>query len=320
MTIRHVTGSNTILPPNNGHIDSNNLPTEIYNFVINHKLLTGSIILTLGIGFGAVLLTKGIVGIAITIIILSIGATIALYLTGSSSQVNNTTDEINTATRARINSQNINRQNIQENRSARPCITISLQNARQYDFDQTPAACTFHAIAAMRDIPTRGFPRFAQLIQENSSAELSRIQREIITNGLASYNRALAINPGVREGVDLNQLIEMHGVIPPGLRFEQVQIATVTNATLNQRTTDISEILFHDNQGITKVSWIKNSNDESFSVIRFGNEAIIFDSHINEMILATGKEELSRALYQKLAPFIGSMNTIEYALGEYQAV
>ena len=80
---------------------------------------------------------------------------------------------------------------------ARPDIQkVPLQNARQYDMPgNQPAACTFHAVSAMREL-SRNFEQVFNWAAQRDSVNLSAFQRNVILNmALPLYQAALSPNP-----------------------------------------------------------------------------------------------------------------------------
>ncbi len=176
---------------------------------------------------------------------------------------------------------------------------VNLMNARQYDMPgNQPAACTFHAVSALREI-SRNFEQVFNWVDQKDSAHLSAFQRSVILNiGLPLYRQALAQNPELVEGADFAQI---RPFLPPEVQLQQ----PANHEDLRPFADRLAEVVQHlfPRLPATKMVWIKNGNEESFAVVSRGNRAIIFDSHKNEIIAATGRNGTEEALREKLLPF-----------------
>jgi hypothetical protein len=176
---------------------------------------------------------------------------------------------------------------------------VSLINARQYDMPGSqPAACTFHAVSALREI-SRNFEQILNWADQRDSAHLSAFQRAVILNmGLPLYREALARNPELVEGADFAQISPF---LPPEVQLQQ----PANHEGLRSFAERLAEVVGHLFALLpaTKMVWIKNGNEESFAVVSRGNRAIIFDSHRNEIIATTSRNGTEEALREKLLPF-----------------
>lgn len=200
----------------------------------------------------------------------------------------------------------------QLDRPIQSTIRVELQKARQYDMEgNIPAACTFHALAAMETI-RKNFDYFVQQIENDDSQKLSNEQRKILQEGIKLYNAALKQNPIFVQGANIEDLRQ--DVLPKGFSFPRGQVTLVVSPdNLKPTLNPIADHLFKNTNGIYAVL-MKNSNDESFSCISNGKKAIIFDSHKNEILLCTGKEKFINQLTEKLLPYVDPQNTIDYGL------
>lgn len=176
---------------------------------------------------------------------------------------------------------------------------VPLQNARQYDMPgNQPAACTFHAVSAMREI-SMNFEQIFNWASQRDSVNLSAFQRNVILNmGLPLYQAALARNPDLIEGADFAQ-IRPH--FPREVQLQQPANHEELESFAG-RLNGVAHSLFAPLPA-TKMAWIKNGNEESFAVISRGNRAIIFDSHRNEIIATNSQAGTQEALREKLIPF-----------------
>jgi hypothetical protein len=187
-------------------------------------------------------------------------------------------------------------------------ITVELQKARQYDMPgERPSACTFHAIEAMNSI-ANDFDRVVKMIAQNDQKKLSQYQRGIIQKGLDNYTNALLQASSLIEGADLN---DVRPFIPKGLEMGPSQSVIICSS--NPGLDQIADHLF---SGGSKVVWVKNNNSESFALIAKGNQVVLFDSHRNEILLLSSKEQVVKAI---LAKSMGneSINVCDYGLGEF---
>lgn len=184
---------------------------------------------------------------------------------------------------------------------------VPLVNARQYDIpNDQPAACTFHAVAALEVLSHR-FDEVFTWIQMDNRIALSSFQRDLILNeGLPFYRRALGANPQLIEGADFEQIREHLPEDVPLNEVENAQERELFTVRINRLISD----LFERNRPL-KMAWIKNGNEESFAVIVKKNRAIVFDSHRNEIIGVRGWAETYDVLSDKLDPFANLDNGFE---------
>lgn len=188
---------------------------------------------------------------------------------------------------------------------------VNLEDARQYDDNgDRPPSCTIHALAAMTWIGQL-FERIAMHIRVNSD-ELSGLQRDIIQHGLAIYNEAKKTQPDLEEGADLQHIKNL----PYGLSFGTIHHeAGEEEGSFDQRLDKLMEALYANiGDSQIRVVWIKNGNEESFSVIKSGIEVIIFDSHQNKLILTQSRQATRDALDQKLKQYSNAMSYFDPSL------
>lgn len=189
----------------------------------------------------------------------------------------------------------------------------TFENARQYDMaGQRPSACTFHALQAMWMI-RNNFLSFTSSIRTNDSQHLALEQKSIIRRGLQFYEYTKQAHPDVMEGADLE-----HIDLPKGFPFKFDKIQNEVDGSFEYRLNQVVELLF--STPLTKVVWIKNGNEESFAVIKVGEQVIIFDSHQNEMIHAYGADATKTALRNKLVGYKNEVGGVDltpfaYAIG-----
>lgn len=184
---------------------------------------------------------------------------------------------------------------------------VNLQNARQYDMPgNQPAACTFHAVSAMREISTN-FEQVFNWIRDKNGAQLSALQIDVICNkGLPLYRAALAQDDQLAQGADFQQILPH---LPAGIRLQQPANHEELQ-TFNDRLNIVVNHLFAPLPH-TKTVWIKNGNEESFAIVSRAGRAIIFDSHKNEIVGTTTQDALSNALREKLMPFSTELGGVD---------
>lgn len=201
---------------------------------------------------------------------------------------------------------------VENNRPQLGAHKVRLHEATQQQMTETPAACSFHAISAMKEIGSN-FDLIFDLIIRNQSLDLSRIQQNIIQNlGLPLYQQAVAVNPDVVKGADFEHFKpflpqEINLVQPPN--YEKV-------STLRQR---IEQVVGHLSEQAPEIKtvWLKNGNDESFAVIGKGKRAIIFDSHKNEIIGTDSIQGIREALSEKLGQY-AQLDGDQYELNRFE--
>jgi hypothetical protein len=184
---------------------------------------------------------------------------------------------------------------------------VTLQNARQYDMPgNQPAACTFHAISAMREL-SANFDQVFNWVTLRDGANLSAFQRNVILNrGLPLYERAFAENPQIVEGADFDQI---RPYFPAGVQLQQPP-HNENFQSFDNRLAPVVRHLFAPLPA-TKMVWIKNGNEESFAVVSRGQRAIIFDSHKNEIIATSNQAAAQNTLREKLLPFSTEQNGLD---------
>lgn len=214
-------------------------------------------------------------------------------------------------------------------RPAQAVTTLDLLvGSSQYDIvnnakdlkNQRPPACTFHALTAASDIAFE-FEKWANAIEHQEIQTLSDMQRKIIENGTGAYFWGVTeIEDRLIGGADLD---DIRSKWPEFLvrRHLHLEDTDQDPQAVDVRTQAIVECLFDGPEGRrTNIAWIKNGNDESFSVICNKDRAIVFDSHKNYISLIRGKEQARAFLTEKLAPFAQmidgmDVNAFSYAVG-----
>lgn len=207
-----------------------------------------------------------------------------------------------------------------------PPIKVDLQpGCSQFDIVQNPAdprdrrppACTFHSMIGA-SIIAEEFEKYFQWIESQDSANLSAMQRDFIVQGTGLYFGILADHPQFAGGADLEDLKKClpDFFIQRGL---YLQDTNQDPQPVAMRVAVIVEHLFAQDIR-SQVAWIKNGNEESFSVICNKGRAIIFDSHKKAIYLIRGKEQVQRFLAEILTPYAdvqagSDLNAFSYALG-----
>ncbi len=183
---------------------------------------------------------------------------------------------------------------------------VALQNARQYDLGSAPAACTFHAVCAMKEITSKFDEIFDWIVTGNAVA-LSAFQCDVIQNkGLSLYQNALAQDASAVEGADFKQV---QPYLPAGIHLHQPE----NHNDLQSFDARLHIVLAHLSARAPqmKTVWLKTGNEESFAVIKNGNRAIIFDSHKNEIVATNRDDALQNALREKLIPYSQEVDGID---------
>jgi hypothetical protein len=212
-----------------------------------------------------------------------------------------------------------------------PPIKVDLTaGSSQYDIVNNPAdpmsrrppACTFHALSGASGIAA-GFEQCVQWIESQNAHPLSLMQRGFIIEGTGMYFATVTGHPNLTGGADLedikNTLPEF--LIQKGLYFQNTN---QDPQLIGIRTQAIVDHLFAAPEGKRiNIAWIKNGNDESFSVICDKERAIVFDSHKKNIYLIRGKEQTRFFLNENLMPFAEMIegmdgNAFSYSLGFFE--
>lgn len=213
----------------------------------------------------------------------------------------------------KVYSQNFGRTQVLQNQmrevSQERALKVELNGARQYDMKgDIPAACTFHALEAVTTI-AQNFDNFVRLIENKDSKSLSLEQKNILQRGLNRYNIAVEKNPTFIRGADAQHIIQ-NRFAPEGLILKEKESVFVDPNNLQQTIeTEIAGHLFKGSRASAFL--MKTLNDLSFACISDGKKAIIFDSHLNEIILSYGKENFIKELKDKLSPDLGQFGMLE---------
>jgi len=175
---------------------------------------------------------------------------------------------------------------------------VALRNASQYNMPgERPAACTFHAVSAIKEISTN-FVQIFNWAAQRDSERLSAFQRDVILNkGLPLYERSIAQNPQLVEGADFEQI---RPYLPEGVQL-QLPAVREDHQPFENNLHEMARHLFAP-LPLTKMGWIKTGNEESFAIVVRGDRAIIFDSHYNEIIATGDQRSTLNALREKLLP------------------